>query len=119
MKIIIHKIRNISIAVPEEMPDPVSSTQEMLDLMADAHYRGARKLMLRSEQLHEDFYNLKTGMAGEFLQKFSNYYMQLAVVGDFSAYNNKSFRDFMRECNQGRQIFFVETTDEAIKYLTR
>lgn len=119
MKIIIHKIRNIPVALPEEMPNPVSSTQEMLDLMADAHYRGARKLMLRSDQLHEDFYNLKTGLAGEILQKFSNYYMQLAVVGDFSAYQNKSFRNFMRECNRYRQMFFVENTDEAIKYLTR
>jgi hypothetical protein len=32
---------------------------------------------------------LKTGLAGEILQKFSTYNMRLGIVGDFSAYTSK------------------------------
>jgi hypothetical protein len=53
-------------------------------------------------------------MAGEILQKFSNYRMRLAIVGDFSEYKSKSLRDFIRESNRTGTINFVGTIDEAL-----
>ena len=43
--------------------------------------------------------------------------MKLAIIGDFSKYKSKSLRDFIYECNSGRDIFFVENESEALKLL--
>ncbi|MDD3967026.1 MAG: DUF4180 domain-containing protein [Candidatus Marinimicrobia bacterium] len=119
MIITIHRIYDIPVAVPEEVDKPFATVQDILDLMADVHYRGARKIILRKDQLVPAFYDLKSGLAGEILQKFSNYYMQLAIVGNFSSLRSKALQDFIRECNRGKQVFFAENSDEAVKFLTR
>jgi hypothetical protein len=43
------------------------------------------------------------------VQKFVNYRMRLAVVGDVSAHEAASepFRDWVRETNRGKDIWFV------------
>ena len=119
MKLSIHKINNIPLAVLERTDYPLSSVQDALDLIANADYQGARRIMIKKDHLHPDFFDLKTGLAGDILQKFVNYYMKLAIVGDLSEYKSNSLRSFVRESNKAGQIFFVENTDEAIKYLTR
>jgi hypothetical protein len=42
----------------------------------------------------------------------------LAIVGDFTKFQSKSLKDFIRESNRGNRIFFVENTDSALKKLT-
>ena len=43
-----------------------------------------------------------------------NYGAKLAVYGDYSGYTSKPLRDFIRESNRGRDIFFPATRQEAI-----
>ena len=62
-------------------------------------------------------FDLKTGLAGEILQKYTNYSVKVAIVGDFSVYESKSLKDFIYECNHGKQIFFVENIDDALDRL--
>lgn len=95
MIITTHRINDIPVAVPEEIEKPFGTVQEILDLMADVHYRGVRKIILRKDQLVPAFYDLKSGLAGEILQKFSDYYMQLAIIGDFSTFRSKALREFI------------------------
>ena len=119
MKLKTITINEKAIAALESTDHALSSVQDALDLLADADYQGARRIMIKKGHLHPDFYDLKTGLAGDMLQKFVNYYVKLAIVGDFSEYKSNSLRNFIRESNKSGQIFFVENTDEAIKYLTR
>jgi hypothetical protein len=76
-------------------------------------------MIIRENQITPSFFDLKTRLAGDILQKFSNYRMQLAIIGDFSKYRSKSFQDFLRECNRGNRIFFPENLDDAIEKLGR
>jgi hypothetical protein len=92
----------------------IRSAEEALDLMGSLYYQGFDKIILYQENLCPEFFDLENGMAGEILQKFSNYRMQLAVVGDFSRHSRKSVRDFIYESNQGRQVNFVSTIAEAL-----
>jgi hypothetical protein len=39
--------------------------------MAEAGLNGCRKMVVYSQSLHPDFFDLKTKLAGEILQKFS------------------------------------------------
>ena len=65
----------------------------------------------------ELFFVLSTGVAGEVAQKFVNYKMRFAIIGDFSGYTSKSLQDFIYESNKGKHLFFVANEDEAIARL--
>ncbi|MCJ7447232.1 MAG: DUF4180 domain-containing protein [Bacteroidales bacterium] len=92
----------------------ISHAQDVLDIMGDIGTNGCNRIVFHEKNLHKDFFRLSTGLAGEILQKFSNYHFKLAIVGDFSQYHSKSMRDFIFESNKGNRIFFVENMDSAL-----
>lgn len=63
------------------------------------------------------FSSYARAVAGEILQKFVNYGVKLAIVGDFSRYDSKALADFIYESNQGRHFFFAATHAEALSRL--
>lgn len=87
----------------------VKDVQDALDLMATVQYEtdGCNKLLIGKQYVTEEFFDLKTKLAGDILQKYTNYGVKLAIIGDFSVYDSKSLRDFIYESNQGRQVFFL------------
>jgi hypothetical protein len=99
------------VIAPEET---IGETGDFLDLMADASYNEAGGLIIRQKDIHPDFFDLSTGMAGEILQKFSTYRMKLAIVGDFSEFGSKSLKDFIRESNRNGHILFLPTIEDAL-----
>jgi hypothetical protein len=92
----------------------INNARDALDLMASAGYYGARSLILGETNLSPEFFDLRTRVAGEILQKFSNYRIKLAIIGEFERYESKSLKAFIRESNRGNQIFFVPDRDTAI-----
>ena len=72
-------------------------------------------IILKKENIIDAFYDLSTGIAGEILQKFSNYGKRMAIIGDFENIKSKSLKDFVYESNRGRKIIFVNTLEEALK----
>jgi hypothetical protein len=117
MEIIIHTHKNIKIAEVSSADLLIRDPQDALDLMAEAGYLGAGSIILLEEHLDPGFFDLKSGLAGEILQKFSNYNLKLALVGDFSKYKSKSLQDFIRESNRGNRIFFFDDFEAAIARL--
>lgn len=96
----------------------LESTNDALDLLADAnHLYDCQKLLIPKDCVSEEFFDLKTGLAGEILQKFTNYGVRVAFVGDFSGYQSKSLRDFIRESNQRKQVMFLEDKEAALSAL--
>ena len=114
MTLIIFSINNRKIAELPPDAKPIADTDELLDIMADAGQEGAQRMILNENQLPSCFFDLKSGLAGEMLQKFSNYDMYLAVTGDFSRYKSNSLKDFIRESNRTGRIVFVESRDKAM-----
>jgi len=92
----------------------IAEVGDILDLIAEIGQHDCNAMIVNESSLNKDFFDLKTRFAGEILQKFSNYRVQLAITGNFSKYPGKSLRDFIRECNRGNQIFFVASTPEAL-----
>lgn len=70
---------------------------------------------MNKSALSEDFFDLKTRLAGDVLQKFINYRMKIAIIGDFSIYKSNSLRDFIYESNKGRDLFFLSDENEAME----
>jgi hypothetical protein len=109
-----------NLKIAELMADGIliNETQDALDIMAECNYQDAGNILLYKHNLNPDFFDLKTGIAGEILQKFSNYRVRLAIIGDYSTYNNKSLRDFIYESNKAGRIIFASSKEEAISRLT-
>lgn len=118
MEIKTHQISNTKIAevISEEII--ISSAQDGLDLLGNIYYQDFDRVIVYEKNISPDFFDLKTKMAGEILQKFSNYRVRLAIAGDFSKYESKSFKDFIFESNKTRHIQFVNTLEEALEKLS-
>lgn len=118
MKIKTHDINETKIAELISEDTLINNIEDGLDLLGNLYYQDFDKIIIYDKNITPDFFELKNGIAGEILQKFSNYRVCLAIVGDFSKYTSKSVIDFIYESNKGRQINFVTSQSEAIKILT-
>lgn len=117
-KEIIHS-NGTAIAVVHSDEVIITDAQSAIDFMATiAYYNECDRIMINKQAIAEDFFKLSTGIAGEILQKFINYSKKIAIVGDFSIYTSKPLKDFIYECNQGNDIFFVADEQTAIRKLT-
>lgn len=87
--------------------------RDAVDLIGNACYQGAAWVAVPADRLTDDFFSLRTRVAGEIVQKFVNYRLGLAVVGDVSRHTSASsaLRDFVYESNRGRQLWFVPDMD--------
>lgn len=72
------------------------------------------KIIIYKKNISPGFFDLKTKTAGGILQKFAQYRMPLAIVGDFSKFGSTSLEAFIFESNQGKQINFAGSLSEAI-----
>ncbi len=94
------------------------TTEDGLDILGNLYFQGIDKIIIHEKNITPDFFNLKTWLAGDILQKFAQYRMPLAIVGDFSKFKSKSLSEFIFESNKGDHIKFAKTKSEAIKALT-
>ena len=75
-------------------------------------------LLLDESQLGADFFDLRTGLAGEVLQKFTNYRVRLAIViADAQAYGAR-FSELVREHRTHDAVRFFDTEQRARRWLT-
>ncbi len=109
--------KGIKIAEILPMDEQIKSADDILDLIAEISFNDCNKIMIHSQSLHPDFFDLKTRLAGEILQKFSNYRMRLAIIGDFTEIKSRSLNDFIRESNDRGVISFVDSTGKALEKL--
>lgn len=89
------------------------------DVLGLLYGREEDNLILLRKNITPGFFNLATGIAGDVVQKLVNYRCRIAVVGDFSDIDSKSFRDFVYESNQRGNIFFLASVEEARERLLR
>ena len=105
--------RGVPVLVCDPAGAPVATEQDALDLIGSAFGR-AEIVAIPASRLDDRFFALRTGFAGEIMQKFVNYRVRLVIVGDISAQTGAStaLRDLVRESNRGGQVWFVTDLDE-------
>jgi hypothetical protein len=118
MKLITHHIDDIKIAELTSENVLINKTEDGLDLLGNLYFQGFDRILINERDIHPVFFDLKSGMAGELLQKFSNYRVRLAIVGDFSKYKSKRLKEFIFECNKLGHIHFVNSQAEALLALS-
>ncbi len=102
----------VVVRLPAEGP-VVRDARDGLDLLGEAFARDAEWLVVPAARFGDEFFTLSTRVAGEVTQKFVQYRVGLAVVGDISRHTGASgaLRDFVGESNRGRRLWFL--ADEA------
>lgn len=99
--------------VPTDGP-PIASEDDARDIVGEAGFGGADLVVIPVERLPPEFFRLSSGLAGAILQKFTNYRLRVAVVGDISAYTARSapLRDFVAESNRRGNVRFLASATE-------
>ena len=114
MKFTQHYINNQTIS-EYDSDAKLGTAQEFLQMLMNA---GTECVVVRQEDIDEKFFDLRSGIAGEMLQKVVNYRLRLAIVGDFSVYESKSLQAFIKESNHANAIAFVSSVEEALRRLS-
>ena len=78
-----------------------------------------RRVLLYSEGLAADFFDLKTGVAGTVLQKCRQYRLRLAVVLDQRLSLSDRFRELVAEENRSPYVRFSRSAEEARDWLVQ
>lgn len=113
----VHK-NNLSVAVVTAGEPVITDPQSALDLAMSVKYEtGSTNIAINKEAITDDFFVLSTCLAGEILQKFTNYGIRLAIFGDFSKYTSKPLKDFIYESNKGNSFYFQPDRSSAIDKL--
>lgn len=97
----------------------INNVQDVLDLFGELYGQYYDGIILYERNITPDFFDLQTKLAGEILQKFSNYRIRLVIVGDWSKYTSRSLEAFICESNKGKTGNFSSSPTEALKLLSR
>jgi hypothetical protein len=109
----LQSIGGVEVLVGAADGPPVGATT-VLDLVGDALGRGVGWIALPVARLDPAFFSLRSGVAGEVVQKLTTYRLRLAVHGDIAPLTDASsaLRDWVREVNRGITVWFVADLDE-------
>ena len=104
--------------VPADGP-AIQTEREATDILGEAVGRDAQLVVLPALRLSPAFFLLRTGLAGAIAEKFVNYRMKLAIVGVIpdEALQSSALQAFIRECNRGQNIWFLEQIEDLEKKL--
>jgi hypothetical protein len=115
MRYLVHEKNGIKVA---ELCDPsvvVKNAQEFIELFVHLQIE---KVALYKRNLIDGFLDLRTGIAGEFLQNLDKCRMYLGIIGDFYKIRSKSLIEFIQDCNIGNTVIFKSNIEEVVEIFT-
>jgi len=116
---VIQERAGVQVLMCDPSGPPVATEQDALDLIG-ASFLGAEVVVVPTTRLDERFFSLGTRSAGEIMQKFANYRLPLAIVGDISEQlaASSALRALIHESNHSDHIWFLpdlETLDARLR----
>jgi hypothetical protein len=98
------------LTLPNEGP-LIATDRDATDIIGEAFSVEANLVVIPVSRLSPEFFQLRSGIAGNIVQKFVNYRLRLAIIGDITAEVEAStaLRDFVYESNRGKQLWFLPT----------
>jgi DNA-binding PadR family transcriptional regulator len=99
--------------------EKIGTEQAALDLVSLCGENEVNLLVLHGSSLHEDFFKLKTGVAGAVLQKLLNYYIRTAIILPEQEGLGIRFKELISEANKGSQYCFPKSLQEAEAWFMR
>ena len=92
----------------------IQSRDDVSDAVGASLGRG---LIISEDDLGQDFFNLRTGLAGELIQKFVNYRTRVAVIIANPESHGERFSELAREHATHTAVRFVRTFEAALEWM--
>ena len=94
---------------------------DAVDLIGKTFENRATLIVIPVECLDDEFFQLKTRIAGELIQKFVQYRRRLVIVGDISGFlaQSSALRAFVNESNRGKEVWFLASLEDLNDRLER
>ena len=110
----VHDLAGKRVYLAAEDGPPLRSDRDALALVSDSFAHSPDWIALPVGRCGDEFFQLRTRILGDVAQKLVNYQLRLAIVGDVTPFvaESTALRDFIREANRGRQIWFVASLAE-------
>jgi hypothetical protein len=104
-----HRFSDVAVFELGGQGPPIETERDALDVLSAGWSARADLVAIPVSRLAPEVFTLANGKLGAMLQKFTNYRMRVAIVGDLAAPLTASgaLRDFVRESNRGLGIWFV------------
>ncbi|WP_312880623.1 DUF4180 domain-containing protein [Actinokineospora xionganensis] len=114
-------VNDVSLAVFAADGPALARDQDATDLIGQLWGQDVDMIVIPTTRLADDFFALRTRVAGEIAQKFANYRLRVAVLGDIAEHvaRSEAMASFVHESNRGTQLWFVPTLDELTGRLSR
>lgn len=114
-------IHDVQVLVCAPNGQKLKSERDALDLIGEAMQDSAELILLPVERLDDDFFQLKTRLAGQIIQKCVTYKRRLVILGDISQHiaQSRALRDFVYESNRGNHVWFITDLQELSERLKR
>ncbi|RRD21101.1 DUF4180 domain-containing protein [Brucellaceae bacterium VT-16-1752] len=97
----------------------ISTEADINGLIGTAFGERADLVALPAARLTQNFFDLRTGFAGLLVQKFVNYQLRLAVLGDIlsACARSRALRDLVYESNKGASCWFLDALEDLSQKL--
>ena len=96
----------------------IANEDDALELVGFCGENETDRLLMYSENLPEEFFDLSTGLAGKILLKFSNYRIILAAVITCDRIGDGRFYEMVCETNRGKEFRVFESRPDAISWFS-
>lgn len=96
----------------------LSTERDAVDLIAACMENNTGLLIIQDKALSENFFNLRTGLAGTVLQKFVNYNIKAALIITNEEKISGRFKEMITEANKGNDFRVFNNTTDAENWLT-
>lgn len=116
-----YELHGVRIAELPKNGDQLRSDRQAIEIISETSRFQPELIIIPAERLSDDFFDLRTRVAGEVLQKFVTYRKRVVILGDLSGHLNESssLRDFVYECNARDDIWFVASLYELDERLAQ
>jgi hypothetical protein len=89
-----------------------------MDAVAVCFEQGTEALLIDRPALPPEFFDLRTGITGELVQKLTQYGVRLACVVPDLDVQPERFQEFAREANRGSRARFFGSKNDAVGWLS-
>lgn len=96
---------------------PIETSGDALAIVAATYEHDASGVLLEAANLPAAFFDLRSGFAGEFIQKLVNYRLAVAAVFSDESAHGERFREYIQEARSGRQFRTFGEVADALRWL--
>ncbi len=117
------EITQNGVTILEVLPgeERLTTEQDALDLVGECGGFGTHRMLIHAGAISDDFYDLRTGLAGAAMLKWTNYRIITAAVIPQEISSQGRFGEMVLEANRRRNSDFkvFTTREEAIDWLSQ